>query len=123
MGLVRGVSKMSLGTWGARASKYQKFINLANVFLTVTSTILVFLAIVLMKFYHLDKLGFWSIWFVITPYLMVGLGLFTFCICVYGFLISNQENRSLLIPMVILISMAFLGQIVSIISALEVRNT
>ena len=118
MGLVRSclgwvMSKMSLG----------KFINLANVFLAVTSTILVFLGIVLMKFYHLDKLGFWSIWFTLTPYLMVGLGLFTFCICVYGFLISNQENRGLLILMAILVSIAFLGQIVSIISAMEVRNT
>ena len=113
MGLVRGVSKMSLG----------KFINLANLFLTVTSPILVFLGIVLMKFYHLNKLGFWSSWFTFTPYLMVGLGLFTFCICVYGSLISNQKNRTLLILMVILISMAFLGQIVSIISAFEVRNT
>ena len=111
MGLVRGASQMSLGTWKTRSSKYQKFINLSNVFLTIASTILIFLAIVLMKFYHLDKLGFWDDYFVLTPHIMIYLGIFTFVICIYGFLISNHENRVLLSIMAILVSIAFFTQL------------
>ena len=46
---------MSLGTWSKRSSRYQKFLNLCNVFLLITSTILIFSSIVLMSFYHLTK--------------------------------------------------------------------
>ena len=55
MPLVRGASMMSLGTWSKRSSRYQKFLNLCNVFLLITSTILIFSSIVLMSFYHLTK--------------------------------------------------------------------
>jgi hypothetical protein len=39
------------------------------------------------------QLDFWSVWFYINPTFMIGLGIFTFSVSVYGFLISNQENR------------------------------
>jgi hypothetical protein len=41
----------------------------------------------------LIQLDFWSMWFYINPTFMIGLGIFTFAVSVYGFLISNQENR------------------------------
>jgi CRISPR/Cas system-associated protein endoribonuclease Cas2 len=41
----------------------------------------------------LIQLDFWSMWFYINPTFMIALGIFTFAVSVYGFLISNQENR------------------------------
>jgi hypothetical protein len=122
MALIRGVSKMSLGTWGRKASKYQKFINVSNVFLAITSLILVFIAVVLMRVYHLDKLHFWSTSFVVTPYLMAALGLFSFAICIFGCLISNHESRPTLIIMAILLSIAFLFQLALIYLAMDVKT-
>ena len=46
---------MSLGTWTARSTKYQKFLNLSNVFLLIVSTGLLFTSVVLMSFYHMTK--------------------------------------------------------------------
>ena len=57
MPIVRGASMMSLGTWKARSTKYQRFLNLSNVFLLIVSTILLFSAGILMSFYHLTKVS------------------------------------------------------------------
>jgi len=113
---------MSLGTWKARSTKYQRFLNLSNVFLLMTSIILVFSAVVLIKFYHITKLDFWSIWFYINPIFMIILGIYTFAISVYGIIISNSENRCLISMLAVTLSFAFLAQIFSILSAMEVRN-
>jgi len=113
---------MSLGTWKSRSTKYQRFLNISNVFLLITSTILIFSSIVLIKFYHISKLDFWSQWFYINPMLMIALGLYTFLVCVYGFLISNQENRCYVSLIAVFLSVAFLGQIFSVFTAMELRN-
>ena len=63
MPLVSGASMMSLGTWGSRSSKYQRFLNISNVFLLITSTILIFCGIILISWYHMLKLEFWSRYF------------------------------------------------------------
>ena len=55
--MVRGSSMMSLGTWTRRSTKYQRFLNLSNVFLLIVSTGLLFSSIVLMSFYHMTKVG------------------------------------------------------------------
>jgi len=62
--------------------------------LLIASTFLVFSAAILMKFYLVDQLSFWSTYFWIVPYLMVFLGVLTFVVTVFGFLISGSENRS-----------------------------
>lgn len=113
---------MSLGTWRARSTRYQKFLNLSNVFLLITSTILVFSAVILIKFYHITKLNFWSTWFYVNPTLMIALGIYTFAVSVYGFLISNQENRVLVSMIAVFLGIAFLAQIFSIFTAMELRN-
>ena len=46
---------MSLGTWTRRSTKYQRFLNLSNVFLLIVSTGLLFSSTVLMSFYHMTK--------------------------------------------------------------------
>ena len=41
------------------------------------------------------QLDFWSWHFYWCPMAMLGLGLYTFFICIYGFLISTRESRSI----------------------------
>ena len=58
MPLLGGTSIMSLGTWTARTIKYQMFLNLSNVLMLIVSTLLLFLAAILIHFYHLTKVPF-----------------------------------------------------------------
>merc|ERR1711976_837119 len=60
-------------------------------------------------------MGYWC------PMAMLGLGLYTFFICIYGFLISTRESRGLISLMAVLIGVAFLGQVFSIFTAFELR--
>lgn len=121
MPMIRGSSMMSLGTWSRRSTRYQKFLNLCNVFLLITSTILIFSAIVLISFYHLTKLDYWSWYFYATPMVMLGLGLYTFLVCIYGFLISTRESKGLISLIAVFLSIAFLAQIFSVFTAVELR--
>ena len=112
MGMFRsGGAQSTLSLMQRRTTKYQKFLNVSNVFLLITSTILIFSAAILIKFYHLSKLDFWSTYFWMVPYLMIVLGTYTFLVTVFGFLISGSENRALLIAYAALLSVAFLVQV------------
>jgi hypothetical protein len=105
-----------------KRSKHVPFYQV-NVFLLVTSTFLIFTSTIMMKFYLMDKLDFWSAYFWIVPYTMVILGVLTFVVTVFGFLISGSENRLLLSFYAVLLSICFLIQLFSVFSALELRNS
>jgi len=113
---------MSLGTWGSRSSKYQRFLNISNVFLLITSTILIFCGIILISWYHMLKLEFWSSYFYWCPMLMLSLGVYTFATTCYGFIISVKESRGLLTVMAVLLSIAFIGQLASVFTAMMLRT-
>ena len=118
-----GSNKSTLSMMQRKATKYQKYLNLSNVFLLITSTILIFTAIVLMKFYHVDKLDFWSAYFSIVPTYMIILGVYTFMVCFFGFAISGSENRLFIAIYAVLLAIAFLAQLGSIFISLELRTT
>jgi len=105
-----------------KASLYQKHITLSAVFLIITSTFLIFNATILMKFYHLTKLGFWSTYFEMVPYHMIVLGLFTFISGLYGAFVAPLGKKAALIVYAILMVITFLAQLGSIFTALEVRS-
>ena len=105
-----------------KASLYQKHITLSAVFLIITSTFLIFNATILMKFYHLTKLGFWSTYFEMVPYFMIVLGLFTFISGLYGAFVAPLGKKVALIVYAILMAITFLAQLGSIFTALEVRS-
>ena len=63
-----------------------------------------------MRFYHIDKLYFWSSYFQVVPMLMIVLGIYTFLLCVYGFIISSYEHRPLLAIYAGLLVIAFVAQ-------------
>ena len=119
-GITRARSTLSM--INTRATKYQKYLNLSNVFLLITSTILIFTAVILMKFYHVDKLNFWSVYFWLVPIYMICLGVYTFMVCVFGFVTAATDNRTMLVAYAVLLVMAFLAQLGSIFTALELRT-
>ena len=104
------------------ASLYGRYLTISAVFLIISSTILIFTSTILMKFYHLTKLGFWSTSFEVVPYYMIVLGFFTFNSGLYGALTIPLGKRATLLVYAILMVFAFLAQIGSIFTALEVRS-
>ena len=73
---VSGVSTLSSGTWKRRSSKYQKYINVFNVLLMLVSTALIFVAGLLIRYYHLPKVRTTQTYFRIhmkSPYVIFSL--------------------------------------------------
>jgi len=115
-------AKSTLSMMQRKATRYQKYLNLSNVFLLITSTILIFTAVILMKFYHVDKLDFWSVYCWLAPVFMIVLGVYTFLVCIFGFVISGSENRPMIAGYAVLLTLAFLAQLASIFMAMELRT-
>jgi len=105
-----------------KASQYQKYLVLSSILLIITSTILIFTAVILMKFYHMTKLGFWSSYFETVPYYMITLGIYSFVLGLFGACITPLGNKATLIVFSVLMAIAFLAQLGSIFTALEVRT-
>ena len=118
-----GSNKSTLSMMQQRVTKYQKFLNVSNVVLIITSTFLIFTAIVLMKFYHVTKLDFWSPLFAIVPPYMITLGIYTFLVCFFGFAVSGSDKKVLIAVYAILLAIAFIAQLGSIFVSLELRST
>ena len=53
---------------------------------------------------------------------MLSLGIYTFATTCYGFIISVKESRGLLTVMAVLLSIAFLGQLASVFTAMMLRT-
>lgn len=117
-----GSARSTLSMMQRKATRYQKYLNLASVFLIVTSTIVIFMSVVLLEFYYLKTLHFWSIYFYVAPVLMICMGVYKFVVSFYGFSISNTENRGLLAVFAVLMVIGFLAQLASIFTAIEVRT-
>ena len=56
------------------------------------------------------------------PMLMLSLGVYTFATTCYGFIISVKESRGLLTVMAVLLSIAFIGQLASVFTAMMLRT-
>lgn len=95
---------------------------MSNVFLLITSTILIFCATILISWYHMLKLDFWSPYFYWTPMVMLCLGIYTFATTCYGFIISVRESRGLITVMSVLLGIAFIGQLASVFTAMMLRT-
>jgi len=117
-----GSAKSTLSMMQRKATRYQKYLTLASVILIVTSTIVIFSSVILMKFYHLPTLVFWSSFFYYTPYLMVSLGVYMLVISIYGFAITGTENRGVLAVFAVLLCLAFVGQLASIFTAIQTQT-
>jgi len=74
-----------------------------------------------MHYYHVHDLEFWDYKFKMTPMLMFFVGIVTFISCLYGFLISNMENRITLIVLAVLLSCIFFLQVGSVYFSMELK--
>jgi hypothetical protein len=86
------------------------------------SIVFIFCSIILMKFYQIEKLNFWSEVFLVTPAYIIILGFYIFIVGFIGISISGLENRCLLVTYAVLMVICFLAQIGTIFSALELRK-
>jgi hypothetical protein len=105
-----------------RSHRYQKWLNLCAIFLLVVSIVFMFCSIILMKFYQVEKLNFWSELFLVTPAYIILLGFYIFIIGFFGITVSGLENRCLLVFYAVLQIICFLAQLGTIISSLELRK-
>ena len=81
-----------------------------------------FTAVSLISWYLMPHLRFWNTLFVETPYLMLGVGIYTLVVSFYGFFVSTSGNRGLLIAFAVLLSIACISQIVSIFRFWTVKD-
>ena len=70
---------------------------MTNVVLLIVYTIVIFFAISLIKFYHINKLGFWSVYFAIKPNYTIYLSVYAFGVCILGFATSGIGKRRYLV--------------------------
>ena len=103
-------------------SRYPALLGVCNLILLVASTTLMYLGASLINFYLLDKFDFLSQWFSAVPYLIIGLGIASFIVAVYGFYVSVSDSRCNLIIYSVLVSALFVAQLVGIFAAMELRG-
>ena len=120
--MATGSAMSTLSKMQRSTDRYEKYITLASVFLLITSTIVIFTSVVLIKWYFMPHLNFWDPMFVVAPYLMLALGIYKFIISLYGFVIACSENRGLFIFFAALLSIAFIAQVASIFVFWQVKT-
>ena len=114
MGLLRSESaKTTLSMMQRRATRYEKYITLASIFFLITSTIVIFTSVILIRWYLMPYLNFWNTYFVVAPYMLLALGIYKFVVAIYGFIVAGQKSRILLIIFSILSVIGFMGQLAS----------
>ena len=105
-----------------KGSSYPGLLAVSNVILLVASTVLVFLGSALVTFYHLDLLDFISSYFYIVPYIMVGLGVVSFILALFGIVAGCSESKPLLVLFSFAMIVVFITQLVGIFTAMELRG-
>ena len=114
--------KSTLKTATHKATQFERYIVLATWFLMVISTVTIFSSFVLIKWYFMPNLYFWDNTFVIAPYMMLGMGLYTFLISIYGLLVKGLEKRRWFALYAVLLAVAFVGQLVSVYFIWQIRT-
>jgi len=106
-----------------KGTRFERCISFASVFLMITSTILILISAVLIKFWFMPRLAFLDEMLSIAPYLMLAIGIFKFAISLYGYAIASSENRGFLVSFAILLAVALIGQTASIFTFWQVKAT
>ena len=91
--------------------------------LLITSLIVIFTAITLLKWYRIPYLKSWDSYFEIAPYLVLAVGSFTFSVSFFGFFVAPLSSRFCLILLALLLSIACIAQIGSVFITWQLSNT
>ena len=120
--LKRSQSSASINTTASvftrRGNKYQKALGITNVYIMLSSFIMIVLGIVFMNVYHMDKIyvygensrlnDLWS--YGQLPMLLIGIGIGTFVLATLGFLFLTMESKPPLMVYSILLGMLVFAQ-------------
>lgn len=106
--------KSNLKTAKNKVAQFERYIALATWFLMLFSIVTIFYAAILIKWYLMPNLYFWDANFYIAPYNMLGMGLFTLLVSMFGMLINGREKRRWFVIYSVLLVIAFVGQLGSI---------
>ena len=90
--------------------------------LLITSLIVIFTAISLIKWYRMPYLKSWNSYFEIAPYLVLAVGSFTFLVSFFGFFVTPLGSRCCLILLALLLSIACIAQIGSVFITWNLSN-
>ena len=96
------------------AMKYKYYITIIAMSLLITSLIIIFTAVCLLKWYRMPYLKSWDPLFESAPYLILAVGSFTCIVSLYGFFVTPLGSRCGLILLALLLGMACIAQIGSI---------
>lgn len=106
--------KSNLKTAKNKIAQFERYIKLATCFLMLFSIVTIFYAFILIRWYFMPNLYFWDATFYIAPYNMLGMGLFTLLVSLFGMVINGCEKRRWFVIYSILLVIAFTGQLASI---------
>jgi hypothetical protein len=114
--------KSKLDEMKQKATHYERYLTFATWFLALTSVITTFSAVILIKWYFMPNLYFWSNTFVLAPYMMLGVGICTFIISIYGLIVKGLGKRRWMVLFAILLAVTFVAQVVSVYFVWEIRT-
>ena len=103
-------------------SKYPVLLGLLNLVLLIASTTLMYLGGSLINFYLLDKFDFVSVWFRVVPNVIVGLGVASFIVSLFGCFVALNDKRWQLFLYSALVACLFIVQLGGIFAAMELRG-
>jgi len=114
--------KSNLKTAKNKAVQFERYITLATWFLMVFSIISTFYGFLLVHWYLMPNLYFWDTHFYIAPYTVLGIGLYTLLVAIFGMTMTSYERRRWFVIYAFLLSIAFVGQLVSVYFLWQIRT-
>jgi len=85
--------KSNLKTAKNKAVQFERYITLATWFLMVFSIISTFYGFLLVHWYLMPNLYFWDTHFYIAPLTVLGIGLYTLLVAIFGMTMTSYERR------------------------------
>jgi len=116
-----GSTTTTLSVFNAQTSQYQRWLASLNVVLMVFSLTILFLGCVLQQIFHMDKLDFVSMYFVIFPWNLILAGLVTFLASAFGFILAGHEKRGLYCAYAVVMALLVFNMIFTIYVSLQVE--
>jgi len=114
--------KSNFKTAKNKAVQFERYITLATWCLMVFSIIATFYGFLLVHWYLMPNLYFWDTTFYIAPYTMLGMGLYTLLVAVFGMTMKGYDKRRWFVMYAFLLSIAFAGQLVSVYFIWQIRT-
>ena len=114
--------KSNLKSAKNKAAQFERYITLATWILILFSVVSTFYGFLLVHWYFMPNLYFWDTTFYIAPYTMLGMGLYTLLVAIFGMTMKSYDKRRWFVIYAFLLSIAFAGQLVSVYFIWQIRT-